>query len=31
MCSLGLNFKSDNTLKSKDIKHVFKKILPSYE
>ena len=28
---LGLGFKSDNTLKSKAIKHIVKKILPDYE
>ena len=27
---LGLKFKSDNTLKSKAIKHIVQKILPNY-
>ena len=28
---LGLELKSDNTIKSKAIKYIVKKILPSYE
>ena len=28
---LGLNFKSDNSLKSKSWKYIAKKVLPSYD